>query len=197
MTIAGPATDRATAPVRTYMLAPRVLLTPKATGSRVFRWASGLSDSSMGSSGRQKQFAHQLLGKLSNILMQHPRHRWGGYTLQKKRGTKPWRTPSALGPVSPSPQGSGLVREALHLRALVSTDTNETFNTFQSYWKYKRIEGGRRCCIRMGHITETDTDVFKMANFTLCGMLLLFPKLLPWWIIEPASQSSGSEQTWW
>lgn len=141
MTIAGPATDRATAPVRTYMLAPRVLLTPKATGSRVFRWASGLSDSSMGSSGRQKQFAHQLLGKLSNILMQHPRHRWGGYTLQKKRGTKPWRTPSALGPVSPSPQGSGLVREALHLRALVSTDKMKLLIHFKVIGSIRGLRG--------------------------------------------------------
>ena len=73
----------------------------------------------------------------------------------------------------------GHMGQALHLRALVSTNTNETFSTFQSYWKCKRIEGGKTCCIKECNITEMDTNIFKRANIMLCGLLLSFPKLLP------------------
>ena len=118
------------------------------------------------------------------------RHRWGGYGLQRVHITKAQshqehHLPSALESksiVQWSCEGQvikGHTGQALHLRALVSTNTNETFNTFQSYWKCKRIEGGKTCCIKECNITEMDTNIFKRANFMLCGLLLSFPKLLP------------------
>ena len=66
----------------------------------------------------------------------------------------------------------GHMGQALNLRALVSTNTNETFNTFQSYWKCKRIEGSKSCCIKKCHITEMETNILRWQN--LCSVVCYY-----------------------
>ena len=163
MTVAGPALALANSPVRMYTPAPRVLPTPTATRSRVFRWAVVLSDSCLGSSGclwisfwpNWRTYWCSILDIMEAALI-----------CRENKTQSHQECPLALDPESIIPWNNGVkgcrgqnnIRQIPHLWAMVSTNMNKTINVFWSYWKCMRIEGSKICCIKMCYTIELDAQ---------------------------------------